>query len=74
MAQSKKGAEQDIYVTAYAVSKMLAEKGVQRKPQMIYNYLRNNLIPSEIVGSQRLIKKADAEAFVAKFAEKALSK
>ena len=74
MTATKKNQAADSFVTAYEISKMLKAQGVERKPQMIYNYLRNNLIPSEIVGSQKLVRKADAEAFVAKFVAKVTSK
>jgi hypothetical protein len=62
------------YVTAYQIHKMLRERGVERKPQMVYNYLRNNLIPGVDVNGQRLVKIEDAVAWIEKFSTKVLSK
>mgnify|MGYP006295155021 CR=1 FL=1 len=62
------------YVTAYQIHKMLQEKGIVRKPQMIYNYLRNNLIATEIVGSQKLVRLDVAEAWIEKFVAKQATK
>jgi hypothetical protein len=65
----------DDFVTPYEISKMLKEKfGIERKPQMLYNYVRNNLIPSEIFETQRLVRKTDAIAWCEKFAAKVTSK
>lgn len=58
------------FVTPYMISKMLKSSGIERKPQQMYTYVRNNLIPSEVVGTQRLVKIEDAEAFVVKFVAK----
>lgn len=58
------------FVTPYMIHKMLKSCGIDRKPQQMYTYVRNNLIPSEVVGTQRLVKLEDAEAFVVKFVAK----
>ena len=62
--------EKVTHVTGYEIHKMLLAKGVNRKPQMIYNYIKNGLIASEIVGSQKLVTIENANSFVTKFVAK----
>jgi hypothetical protein len=62
--------EKVTHVTGYEIQKMLKEKGVDRKPQMIYNYIKNELIKSEVVGSQRLVKIEVANEWITKFVAK----
>jgi len=62
----------DVYLTAYQVCKLLELRGVSRRPQMIYNYVKNNLIPSYEVNGQRLILTSDAITWCEKFATKHL--
>lgn len=67
---SDEGAVNDEFVTGYRISKMLSEKGVERKPQQMYRYISQNLIPSHDVNGARLVSLKDANAFVAKFVAK----
>jgi len=55
------------HVTGYEIQKMLKNRGIDRKPQMIYNYIKNGLIKSEVVGIQNLVKIEIANEFVNKF-------
>jgi hypothetical protein len=62
-------------LTPYAVSKLvnteLETLGLPPvKPQMVYNYVRNNLIPA----SNNRITKSDAEAWVTKYVARKLAK
>jgi hypothetical protein len=55
-------------LTPYAVAKLanaeLTKAGLTEiKPQMVYNYVKNNLIPS----TDGKIAKSDAEAWIAKY-------
>jgi hypothetical protein len=59
-------------LTGYKVAKLanaaLTEKGFAPiKPQMVYNYINNNLIPSVDVNGQKLVPADAATAWVAKF-------
>lgn len=75
MSSSAKKVTRADFVTPYEISKMLKENyGVERKPQMLYNYVRNNLIASEIFETQRLVRKEVAVAFCEKFVAKLNSK
>jgi hypothetical protein len=62
-------------LTPYAVHKLvnaaLAEQGLPPvKPQMIYNYVRNNLIPA----NHGRITQADAEKWVAKYVSRRIAR
>jgi alanine dehydrogenase len=75
MSTKNNAPKRDEFVTPYEVAKILkAEFGIERKPQMIYNYVRNNLIETEIFESQRLIRRSVAMAWCEKFAAKVTSK
>lgn len=64
----------ETHITAYALQKMLLARGVDRKPQMMYNYVKNGLIKTELVNGQNLIPMDVAVAFVEKFVTKVQSK
>lgn len=66
--------ENQVFVTGYQIQKMLEAKGVVRKPQMIYNYIKNNLIKSQIHNGQKVVKIEDANAWIDKFVAKHLVK
>lgn len=61
---------EESFVTPYRIAKMLKERGVERKPQQMYRYVAQNLIKSEIVNDQRVVRESDAIAFVEKFVAK----
>jgi hypothetical protein len=61
---------EESYVTGYKIAGMLKDQGVTRKPQMIYNYIRNNLIKSVEVNGQRVVELGVAEEWVLKFSTK----
>ena len=65
-------------MTAYKLSKVVNEvlSAVEIKnipPQMCYNYVSKGLIPSVVVEDQKLVTKADAEAWVTKYVTKKFS-
>ena len=59
-----------LFFTGYEICKELEKQGVIRKPQMIYNYMKNGLIETQVVGSQNLVSKDEKEKFVKKFVAK----
>jgi hypothetical protein len=67
--------EKVIVLTPYAVHKLvnvrLKEEGLNEvKPQMVYNYVKNNLIPS----AHGRITQSDAEAWVEKYVSRKLAR
>jgi hypothetical protein len=64
----------ETFVTPYRIAKMLEEAGVPRKPQQMYRYIAQNIIPSQNVNGQKLVTLEDAELFVSWFAQKHASK
>lgn len=56
------------WLTAYEVSKALNEaSGKNTPPQMMYNYIRQNLIPVSVVEGKKRVQLNDAIAFVTKY-------
>jgi hypothetical protein len=63
------------HITGYALAKnvnrVLTSKGLKViPPQMVYNYMRNKLIPTVVVDGQDVITVAAAQAWMTKFVTK----
>jgi hypothetical protein len=60
------------HLTGYGVAKRantaLTDAGLPNiPPQMVYRYIDQNLIAHEVVGAQKLVPVADAEAWIEKY-------
>jgi len=71
---TKKLPVRENFVTGYEICKLLKSRGIERKPQMIYNYIKNGLIKSEIFESQKLVRVEVANEWIEKFVTKNLNK
>ena len=63
----------DTFLTPYRVAKIVSQY-VYVREQMMYNYVKNELIPSEVVDGRRMIGRQDAIDWSVKYITKKMNK